>query len=187
VKQAVQFGAGKIGRGFFGELFSSSGFAVTFVDVRPDLTASLNRHHAYTIQWVDGGVSEIEPVCALHLDQGTEIAAAIASAQIIGTSVGVNALSGAASPLASGLAEWARQHPHPETLNILVGENDIHAHETLRRHVESLLSPADRPLLNRVGFSRCVVSRMVFEGSCPETRPSLAPSDTPCCLSMRTA
>lgn len=177
-KQAVQFGAGKIGRGFFGELLSSSGFEVTFVDVRHDLIESLNRHRAYTVQWVDGNVSRIEPVRALYLEQETEVSDAIANAQIIGTSVGANALSGIASSLARGLAAWARQHPPPETLNILVGENDINAHETLYRQVETQLPAGNCSLLGRIGFSRCVVSRMVFEelpGDPPVPRAERSP------------
>lgn len=162
-KQAVQFGAGKIGRGFFGDLLSSAGFEVTFVDVRHELIESLNRHRAYTVQWVDGSVSRIEPVRALHLEQETEIGDAIANAQITGTSVGVNALPGIALSLARGLAEWARQHSPPATLNILVGENDINAHEILARQVEAQLPSGERSVLDRIGFSRCVVSRMVFE------------------------
>ena len=33
MKQAIIFGAGNIGRGFIGQLYSESGYHVTFVDV----------------------------------------------------------------------------------------------------------------------------------------------------------
>jgi mannitol-1-phosphate 5-dehydrogenase len=163
MRQAVQFGAGKIGRGFFGELLSRSGYEIVFVDVRQPLINSLNRHRAYSIRWIDGTSSEIKPVRAFHLEQETEIADVISHAEIIGTSVGVHALPGIASPLARGLFQWALRHPPPETLNILIGENDFNAHETLRQGVEARLPAEHRSLLSRIGFSRCVVSRMVFE------------------------
>ena len=42
MNKAVQFGAGNIGRGFTGQLFSESGFEVVFVDVVQSLVDLLN-------------------------------------------------------------------------------------------------------------------------------------------------
>ena len=39
---AIQFGAGAIGRGFVGQLFSEGGLEVVFVDVAPEVVAGLN-------------------------------------------------------------------------------------------------------------------------------------------------
>jgi mannitol-1-phosphate/altronate dehydrogenase len=46
---AVMFGAGNVGRGFLGQLFSESGLEVVFVDVDPELVHALDQHREYTI------------------------------------------------------------------------------------------------------------------------------------------
>src|SRR5207302_8421430 len=46
----VQFGAGNIGRGFTGQLFSDAGYALVFVDVRPEVVAALNERGRYRLR-----------------------------------------------------------------------------------------------------------------------------------------
>ncbi|MBT7161496.1 MAG: mannitol-1-phosphate 5-dehydrogenase, partial [Victivallales bacterium] len=46
-RNAVIFGAGNIGRGFIGQLFCESGYAVTFVDVDDELIQALNDRAEY--------------------------------------------------------------------------------------------------------------------------------------------
>ncbi len=43
MKEAVIFGAGAVGRGFLGQLYSESGYRVTFADVDQALLDALNR------------------------------------------------------------------------------------------------------------------------------------------------
>ena len=50
--KAVMFGAGNIGRGFIGQLFSESGYEVVFVDVVQELLDLFNREHHYRLQTV---------------------------------------------------------------------------------------------------------------------------------------
>ena len=58
---AVHFGAGNIGRGFIGQLFAQSGYAVTFIEVNASVVAQLNRDHAYPINVVsEAGNEEIK-------------------------------------------------------------------------------------------------------------------------------
>jgi mannitol-1-phosphate 5-dehydrogenase len=52
MKQAVIFGAGNIGRGFIGQLYSESDYEVTFVDVDQLLLDTLNERGRYTIRLV---------------------------------------------------------------------------------------------------------------------------------------
>jgi len=43
MEKAIQFGAGNIGRGFLGQLFSQSGFETVFVEIREDLISLINK------------------------------------------------------------------------------------------------------------------------------------------------
>jgi len=155
---ALQFGAGRIGRGLFAQLFTRAGLEVVFVEARPELVQSLQQHHTCWIEWVDGAREIIAPVRALHTDQRDAIAEACAQAAIAATAVGVNALTTVAPLLAEGLRQRAAQHRLP--FNILLGENDLHTDRILAKALEAELS--DRPdLLKAVGLIRCMVGRQV--------------------------
>ncbi|MDW7659411.1 MAG: hypothetical protein SCM11_19765, partial [Bacillota bacterium] len=52
MKRAVIYGAGNIGRGFIGQLFSQSGYEVTFIEVIAAVVAQLNCDHAYPVNIV---------------------------------------------------------------------------------------------------------------------------------------
>src|SRR5207247_10892289 len=52
VRTVVQFGAGNIGRGFMGHLFSDAGFETVFVDVLPSLLTALNERRSYPLRLV---------------------------------------------------------------------------------------------------------------------------------------
>lgn len=41
MKKAVMYGAGNIGRGFIGQLFSESGYEVVFIDVNTEIVDKL--------------------------------------------------------------------------------------------------------------------------------------------------
>ena len=71
MKQAVMFGAGNVGRGFIGQLFSEFGYAVTFVDVDDLLIETLAARGRYTIRLVDNeNVQDVNvaPVTRAALD-----------------------------------------------------------------------------------------------------------------------
>ncbi|MEN3002605.1 MAG: mannitol-1-phosphate 5-dehydrogenase, partial [Armatimonadota bacterium] len=86
---ALQFGAGKIGRGLFAQLFTRAGLEVVFVEARHEIVASLQRYRACRIEWVEGGQELIAPVRALHTEQREAIAEACVQAVMAATAVGV--------------------------------------------------------------------------------------------------
>lgn len=49
MKQAVMYGAGNIGRGFIGQLFSLSGYDTNFIDVNMTMIQRLNADHCYPL------------------------------------------------------------------------------------------------------------------------------------------
>ena len=162
VKKAVHFGAGNIGRGFLGQLYSQSGWRTVFVDVDQALVAALNARHAYQIvilglRSYKIDVANVSAVDGRDLDA---VAREIANADFLGTSVGVNVLPKVAPALARGMEVRAAQKRGP--IDVLVCENLLDAAKILRQHVLTHCSAAAKQYVgSKVGFVGSVVSRMV--------------------------
>ena len=78
--KAVIFGAGNIGRGFIGPLFSQSGFDVTFIDVSRPIVEKLNADGEYPLRIVSNeGQHEVtvEHVCAVDGNDSDAAAATL--------------------------------------------------------------------------------------------------------------
>ena len=175
MKQAVIFGAGNIGRGFIGQLFSESGYSVTFVDIDQTLLDALNDRQAYTIRLVDNDLEQdvlVEPVHALHAADKERVIAAVSQAQIMATAVGARALPFVAPNIAGGVrrrVETGSDAP----LNCIVCENLKGAAGILRGMVKEHLSTEEHPYLDaHVGFVDTVIGRMV-----PPLTPELRAQD----------
>jgi len=165
MKQAVMFGAGNIGRGFIGQLFSESGYRVTFVDVDDLLIETLATRGSYTIRLVDNDkVQEaiVAPVTALHSNrQAGEVAQALAEAGLAATAVGARILPFIAPLVADGIRRRMAAAVASE-LNIIICENLKDAAATFRIMVFEHLNPAEQDYANHwIGFVDTVIGRMV--------------------------
>jgi mannitol-1-phosphate 5-dehydrogenase len=163
VQQALIFGAGNIGRGFIGQLFSQSGYQVTFADIDAPLIALFNERHQYRLEMVfneQRDVLQIGPVNGLLATDREAVAAAVAQATIAATAVGARALPAVAAVLALGIARRAAAGAPP--FNLIVCENLKHAAAHLRELVTPHLPAAARPYFDeQVGFVDTVIGRMV--------------------------
>jgi mannitol-1-phosphate 5-dehydrogenase len=164
VKKAVQFGAGSIGRGFIGQLFSLSGYEVAFVEVDAKIVDAMNVGRRYPVRVVgESGDTEtyVERVRAVNGADIDAVARELANAEVVGTAVGANVLPRIASSLAAGLAlRWKSKIVAP--LNVIICENLADADSSFREMVAEQLGPKDRDRLTRlVGFVRASVGRMV--------------------------
>jgi mannitol-1-phosphate 5-dehydrogenase len=169
VPRFVQFGAGNIGRGFTGQLFSDAGYELVFVDVRPEIVAALNREHRYRLRFAGPTrheEREVSPARAVDGRDTEAVARELADAALACTAVGVAALPHLAAPIAGGLRLRAAAG-NSAPLNVLLCENQLHVGQQFRELVAAQLGPSDLALLERVGFVETVVSRMV-----PEVAPS---------------
>jgi len=155
-KTAVMYGAGNIGRGFIGQIFSDSGFEVVFIDINSGVINALNYKKSYTqviVDFDETNYREITPVRAVDGNNRPAAAKEIANCYVMAVSVGAAVLPFVAPVIADGLA--LRKHP----LNILVCENLIHAPEILRGYVSEHLP--DLSVLKQVGFVGTTIGRMV--------------------------
>lgn len=164
MKTAVIYGAGNIGRGFIGQLFSQSGYGLVFLDNNAALIDHLNRERRYPLRLVEnGGAREIwiERVKAVNTREEAAAAAQIARADIMATAVGANVLPRIAPVIAKSLARrWQAQNFTP--LNILICENLMDAHLALEQLLARHLDARHRPYLRRyAGLVEASVGRMV--------------------------
>lgn len=107
----VAFGAGNVGRGFIGELFSAAGWDVAFLDVDPRLVERLGEDRSYIHETVsNSGVLRqvVTRVTAAYSTDQSAVDALVTEADLVTTSVGVRVLGAIAPALAHALrARWA--------------------------------------------------------------------------------
>ncbi len=164
MKEAVIFGAGNIGRGFIGQLFSESGYRITFVDIDQSLLAALNQQGRYTIRLVTNNSSDevgVGPVFGLLADNRAAVAQAVAKAEIAATAVGARVLEYIAPNVATGIICRADQGIKAP-LNLLICENLKNAAHIFANMVKTALPPSYHPYLaTHIGFVDTVIARMI--------------------------
>lgn len=163
MKKAIMYGAGNIGRGFIGQLFSLSGYETVFIDINEAVVGRLNADRSYPVYIAkDGSYTEtsVGNVRAVNGKDISAVAAEIASADIMATAVGVNVLPFVAAPIAAGVALRAKTNPVP--LNIIICENLLGADAYLRELVNAKLEPeAAGFFAEKVGLVEASIGRMV--------------------------
>jgi mannitol-1-phosphate 5-dehydrogenase len=181
----VQFGAGAIGRGFLGQLWSQAGYEVVYVDINRETVAALNQRRHYPLRLVSNDGSrdiEIGPVRGYDLrEHPVSIPAALARCAFACTAVGVNAFLSLAPLIGKAVAARAaivrnRWEPVPEVpLNIICCENQQHAASELRKACAAAVPPSDMArgyFASHIGFVDASVGRMV-----PPPTPELLAED----------
>jgi len=177
--KAVMYGAGNIGRGFIGQIFSRSNYEICFIDVAEKVIEAINREGRYPVRILSdnsaadssaGSFSDlwIEGVTAIDGRNIEEAASAIADADIMATAVGVRVLPFIAPVIARGLQKrfahaigsGGSQTVRP--LNIIICENLIDANKVLEGLIKNNLSGEEQKLFDEnVGLVEASIGRMV--------------------------
>lgn len=153
---AVHFGAGNIGRGFIGCLLEKSGYEVVFLDVNAALVDELNQQESYQVIETGEGAENytVRNFRAINTRENkSEALAALAKADIITASVGVNILKSLAPLIAEALS--LRISPTP--VLVMACENSINASTMLRGEIERIAPE----VLTRAVFANTAVDRIV--------------------------
>ena len=175
MKKAIMYGAGNIGRGFIGQLFSMSGYEVGFVDVNEAVISRLNTDRQYNIYVTCGDDYKIHTVTSVYGINGRDTAAVaeeIASADVMATAVGVNILKFIAEPIAMGIRRrFEKGNSSP--LNIIICENMIGADEYLAELIKGYLNDDEKAYFDEmIGLVEPSIGRMV-----PATPQEIAERD----------
>lgn len=165
MKQALQFGAGNIGRGFMGQLFWEAGYETCFVEYDEGLVKLLNKAGRYPLRLLDaysGGeidmtIDRVEAVQSKDIGRTAEV---FADAAAVGTAVGVRNLEATAPLISGGIKKRIAVDGGP--VDIYLCENIFGAGELLKAAVFELLSAEERTWADaNIGFVGTSVARMV--------------------------
>lgn len=171
----VMFGAGCVGRGFLGQLFSESGYAPTFVEIDVPLIEALNARRAYTLRLVENDWSEdltIPVERTLYSRADETLVTALAETSLITTAVGVRSLPDIAPIIAAGIVRRA-ECDIAAPLNVLICENMQDASATFRGMVMAHVpAPLHAYAEAHVGFVDVVIGRTI-----PKPTPEMRAAD----------
>ena len=160
---ALMIGAGNIGRGFIGQLFSEWGFPVVFSDVNKALIEQINAFGEYpVVQLTDEKETAytVKRVRAIDGSDDAAVADAVAGAAIAAVSVGAKALPFVAPGLSKGISLRCERNAPP--LNILICENLLDARDYMDTLLRPLLSEKGGAYLStHIGLVETSVGRMI--------------------------
>ena len=162
MKKAVMYGAGNIGRGFIGKVFSESGYEVCFLDIDQVVIQALCKNKSYTVRTVSNEENFDAIVRNVYgVDAGSKQAITeIATSDMMATSVGVNVLPRIAPNLALGIRKRIEDKGGP--LNILLAENQLHVDQLMRDLIYQELSVDERRWADEnLGLVEVSIGRMI--------------------------
>lgn len=166
-KTFVQYGAGNIGRGFIGALFAEAGWQVKFIDVNMEVVGALNSDRAYPVEILstENGkavskekiITDVSGVDGRDMDA---VAAAIASADMMATAVGVNILPYIVPAVTAGLRRRRAEGRPP--LDIIICENLIDADQYMKKLILEQLTKDEAVWFEQhIGLVEASIGRMV--------------------------
>lgn len=159
MKKALIFGAGKIARGFIGQLLYLSDFEITFVDIYQPIVDKLNEKKQYHVHVLGDETldSIVTGIKAYNFDAKEEIYKEFYNSDIAFVSVGGNHLPAVAKSVAEILNKYGVKE---EVKNIVVCENWKDAADTFKESMMNNLNENNKLLFQKyVGVSEAVLMR----------------------------
>ncbi len=162
MKKFIMYGAGNIGRGFIGQLFSESDYSVGFIDINKQVIEKLNSDREYPVDVVTSEKIEEHIVKNVYGIDGTDldlVSDEIASCDVMATAIGVNVLKFIAKPISLGLKKRFLNNAKP--LNIIICENLIGADHYLKGLIKEQIPEFEKEIEEKIGFVEASIGRMV--------------------------
>ena len=159
MKKSILFGAGKIARGFLGQLLYLSDFEITFVDVYEPIESVLNEKKTYHVHVLgdESLDSDVTHIKAYLFDEKESIYHTFYESDIAFVSVGGNHLTDVAKSLADIFNRFGIQK---KIKNIIVCENWRDAANTFKTAMLKFLNEENKNLFEEfIGVSEAVLMR----------------------------
>ena len=167
--KAVIYGAGNIGRGFIAQLFYESGYEIVFIDIDKELIEQINAKKEYPIKFAafdkddisDAPEILIKNISGIDGGDTDKIINAISEADIMATSIGVNALNFIMETIALGINKRF-ENKNYKPLNIILCENLIEAEKYMIDGVLPYIGNEYKNLFaDKIGFVGAAIGRTV--------------------------
>lgn len=161
------WGAGKIGRGFIGDLFNRAGYRIGFIDASRELTEGLAARGKYTVLNLPG-TGEREEVnvsgfSTLHTDEKENIRSKLCTCSLMAVAVFPTAFEQTARDLVPVIEERAEKL-RDATLDIFLCANTFHPAGKLEELLAGMLSENGKNYLEeKVGLVDTLIMRMAIE------------------------
>lgn len=164
MREAIIFGAGRVGRGFLAEIFQQAGYPICFVDRNINLVDQINKRRQYTIHKARGALTDavtIRDVRALHSgEEGTIVEMLCRPGISVALAVSPYKLPDTANVLAMAIARRTLECPDAP-MDILLCANSADPAERLYHILDSMLGGTAQQYLNeKVGLVRTIVMRL---------------------------
>jgi len=164
MKKAVVFGAGNIGRGLAGRIFSEAGYEVVFVEVNKEVNDRMNQQRSYPLYVAQNGVYDkrrIENVRAIDGRDMELICKETDECDIAATACGVNVLPIIARSIAAVIKHRCADN-NDKALNFILCENKIDVHLYVWELLGGLLSEEEMAYARRmIGLCQSSIGCMV--------------------------
>lgn len=156
----LQFGAGNIGRGFIGQIFSHAGYEVVFVEINEELIKLINERRCYKVEVRDEErkIILVKGVRAIHINDVDSVVRELCECDVASTAVGVSALPSLYPVIALGLLK--RWESGGKPLDIIICENLRNASSHFKEGLLKYL-PSDFPIDDFVGLVETSIGRMI--------------------------
>ena len=163
-KQMVIWGAGKIGRGFIGDLFDEAGYKLVFVDVNKDLVEQMRVQNSYTLYHLKSETQQnkriISDFTVLHTDEKEEVQKALLGTSLMALSLFPNAFDSTARQIAAHL-EQRKEYEEAPPLQIIICANIHHPAPIFASYIEKHLSSEGKKYFStQVALIESLVIRM---------------------------
>ncbi|MDL2237007.1 mannitol dehydrogenase [Christensenellaceae bacterium OttesenSCG-928-K19] len=162
MKKAVMYGAGNIGRGFIGKVFSDSGYEVCFIDIDEQVIDAFNDKREYRVHIVSDEEEHYETVTNVYAVNAASPQAAqeIADCDIMATAVGVNVLPYIVENIAKGIALRMENGGGP--LDVILAENQLDVDKIMREMIYKRLDAGTKAWTDKnLGLVEASIGRMV--------------------------
>lgn len=160
-KSLLLFGAGKIGRSFIAQIFSLSGYKITFVEANLELVRLLNQRRTYPVEVKSDSEKTIliQNFRALHVDEKDKIFAEVAQCNLCAVSVGTGGFDSVAMLLSGGISRRYNFSPHAP-LDIILAENLRNAGRVFEERIVKQIGDLI-PVKTFCGFIETSIGKMV--------------------------
>ncbi|MCF7942078.1 MAG: C-GCAxxG-C-C family protein [Spirochaetia bacterium] len=166
-RHMVIWGAGKIGRGFLGDLACKSGYTMTFVDADEHFVHKLSSQGYYTLYHMRSADEQermvVDGYAVLHTADEQAINEALSSSSLLALSIFPKDFPATAKILAQHI-ESRRQQPGVPPLDILICTNMHHPGPVFGKLLEDALSEQGKAYYTgHVGIVETLVIRMAVQ------------------------